>query len=64
MLTGWKDITKYTGFSRNTIKKLMKNEGFPLQYISTKPVTTQQAILAWFLLRLDRKNSPVKNPVK
>ncbi len=44
MITGWKEITKHTGFSRNTIKRLMKNESFPLQYISSKPVTTEQAI--------------------
>jgi predicted DNA-binding transcriptional regulator AlpA len=56
MLTGWKDITKYTGFSRNTLKKLIKNEKFPLQYIASKPTTTNQAIQEWFKARL--KNFP------
>jgi predicted DNA-binding transcriptional regulator AlpA len=52
MITGWKSITQYTGFSRNTIVKLMREEGFPLQYIATKPTTTDQAIQEWFKKRL------------
>ena len=58
MLTGWKDITQYTGFSRNTIVKLVKEESFPLQYIAKKPTTTEQAISEWFKNRLVQ---PAKN---
>ncbi len=58
MITGWKEITKHTGFSRNTIKRLMKNESFPLQYISSKPVTTEQAIQDWFKSRLEKQKNP------
>jgi predicted DNA-binding transcriptional regulator AlpA len=54
MITGWKEITRHTGFSRNTIKRLMKEEKFPLQYIASKPTTTEQAIQDWFKKRLQK----------
>ncbi len=54
MITGWKSIIEHTGFSRNTIVKLMKEEGFPLQYIATKPTTTDQAIQKWFEKRIEQ----------
>jgi len=54
MITGWKSIAEHTGFSRNTIVRLMKEEGFPLQYIATKPTTTDQAIQEWFKKRLEK----------
>jgi predicted DNA-binding transcriptional regulator AlpA len=57
MITGWKEITRHTGFSRNTIKRLMKEEKFPLQYIASKPVTTQQAIQKWFERRTESTQS-------
>jgi len=58
MITGWKDIQNHTGFSRNTIIRLVKEEDFPLQYIATKPTTTEQAISGWFKNRLEQ---PAKN---
>jgi len=54
MITGWKDITKNTGFSRNTLKRLIEEEFFPVQIIASKPVTTEQAIEEWFKSRLKR----------
>lgn len=54
MITGWKSITEHTGFSRNTIVRLWKEEDFPLQYIATKPTTTAQAIQEWFKKRLEK----------
>jgi len=57
MITGWKSIIEHTGFSRNTIVKLMKEEGFPLQYIATKPTTTEQAIQKWFDKRIKQSKS-------
>lgn len=53
MITGWKEITKHIGLSRNTIVRLMKEERFPLQYIATKPVTTDRAVQEWFQKRLE-----------
>lgn len=47
MLTGWKDITAYVGLSVNSIKKLMLNEGFPVQYLQGKPAITQEMIAKW-----------------
>jgi predicted DNA-binding transcriptional regulator AlpA len=58
MLTGWKVIVQYTGFSRNTLKRLIKEEKFPIQIIATKPVTSQQQIEKWLEKRLNQK--PVK----
>lgn len=60
MITGWKSITEHTGFSRNTIVRLMKEEGFPLQYIATKPTTTDQAIQEWFKRRIEQSAQPTK----
>ena len=57
MVTGWKAISQVTGFSRNTIKKLVDMEGFPLQTIASKPVTTHQAINSWFVARMKRQGS-------
>jgi len=54
MITGWKEITRHTGFSRNTLKRLMEDESFPVQTIASKPVTTEQAIQDWFNERLER----------
>lgn len=52
MITGWKNIIEHTGFSRRTIIRLTREEGFPLQYIATKPTTTDQAMQKWFEKRL------------
>jgi predicted DNA-binding transcriptional regulator AlpA len=58
MITGWKKITEHTGFSRRTIIRLMREEGFPLQYIATKPTTTDQSIQEWFKKRLEQSANP------
>jgi len=47
MLTGWKDIVAYTGLSRFTIKRLRKEDNFPLQYIADRPTTTKTLIEKW-----------------
>ncbi len=52
MLTTWKMITQYTGFSRNTIKRLVKEESFPLIYIASRPVTTRQQIETWIEMKM------------
>lgn len=63
MLTGWKSITQYTGFSRMTILKLAdpakQDPPFPLEYIASKPTTTRSAVQEWLQARLKRhsKNS-------
>jgi len=60
MITGWKKITEHTGFSRNTIVKLIKEENFPVQYIATKPTITDQAINEWFKNRLPKSSQITK----
>ena len=46
--TGWKEIQRATGRSRNTIKKLMETEAFPVLIINSKPTTTDEALKVWF----------------
>ena len=53
MITGWKSISAETGYSRNTLKKLVDEESFPIQWIASKPTTTANAIEQWFLNRLN-----------
>lgn len=47
MLLGWKSITAATGFCPRTIKRLARTEGFPLAYITRRPVTSRQLIEGW-----------------
>ncbi len=53
MLTTWKVITKYTGFSRNTIKRLTKDEGFPIAFVAGRPTTTKSQIEIWISKKID-----------
>ena len=52
MICGWKQIQSYTGRSRNTIKKLVESDGFPVRTIMGKPTSTKRAIERWFEDRL------------
>lgn len=52
MLTGWKDITAHAGYSVNTLKSLMRDEGFPVQYVKGKPTVTPGMIEDWLRSRL------------
>ncbi len=52
MLTGWKDITHSTGLSENTLRKLIREEDFPVQYLGRTPVVTMDQVLAWLDKRL------------
>ncbi|UJX41703.1 hypothetical protein K9F62_03100 [Desulfovibrio sp. JY] len=56
MLTGWKDITAHAGYSVNTIKALMRDEGFPVQYVKGKPTVTPGMIEDWLRARLARQH--------
>lgn len=57
MITGWKDIINYTGYSRSTLVRLMKAESFPIQIIARKPTTTDQAIQKWFDERVEQSKA-------
>lgn len=57
ILTGWKDICAAMGMSVNTLKRLTREEDFPVQYVATRPVTTQDLVSEWLRTRLQK---PVK----
>ena len=52
MICGWKSISEYTGRSRGTLLKMVKEQGFPIQKLFGKPTTTRQAVEKWFEDRL------------
>jgi predicted DNA-binding transcriptional regulator AlpA len=58
MLTTWKIITKFTGFSRNTLKKLVREEGFPVAIVAGRPTTTRTLIEDWITSKLSQQNRP------
>jgi predicted DNA-binding transcriptional regulator AlpA len=60
MITGWKSITANTGFSRNTLMKLIKEKRFPIRFIASKPTTTVQAIEQWFSSQIEDRKSVIK----
>jgi hypothetical protein len=57
MLSGWTDICEHTHRSRNTLKKMIQDEGFPIKILFNKPTTTEHAIEKWFEKRLKIKES-------
>ena len=61
MLTGWKEISQFTGRSRGTILKMAKKDGFPLLTYYGRPTTTKRAIERWFKGHLKEKASAYQN---
>ncbi len=57
MLTGWKAISEYTGLSRNTLRRLRRDDGFPIVYIATKPITTRSQIEDWIRACQEKKGA-------
>lgn len=57
MVTGWKAISQYTGFSSGTIKKLHRRDDFPLLWIANRPVIHEKSVDTW----LDEKGKKTKN---
>jgi len=57
MLSGWTDICEHTHRSRNTLKKMVQDEGFPIKILFNKPTTTEHAIEKWFEDQLETKPS-------
>lgn len=56
ILRGWKDICKASGgMSPKTIRKLMRLEGFPVDYIEGSPQTTDTLITEWVEKRVKSK---------
>lgn len=62
MITGWQEIQEVTGFCPRTIRKLAREEDFPLVMVCKRPVTSRSLIDRWLLKRLsDQPRSPRKN---
>lgn len=57
VLSGWKDITRETGISENTIRKLVREENFPVQYLGRTPVTTMEQVISWLDKRLAKRKT-------
>lgn len=58
IFTGWKDICAAMGMSKNTLRKLVHEEAFPVQYVATRPVTTQEMVTEWLRARLQKPVKP------
>lgn len=58
LLTGWKDLTNFCGFSRGTIVRLIQEDNFPVTYIARKPVATIPSITKWVESRFNLSNKP------
>ena len=54
MLTGWERIEKEVGMCSKTIKRLVREEGFPIIYTAGRPVTSSRLIDKWILARMDQ----------
>ena len=48
ILRGWKDISLAAGgMSEGSMRRLMRNEGFPVTIIAGRPMSTTEAISEW-----------------
>ncbi len=57
MLSTWKVITEKVGLSENTIRKLIRDEGFPVQFLGRTPVTTMDQVISWLDRRLAQQKA-------
>ncbi len=55
ILSTWEAITDKVGLSENTIRKLVKNEDFPIQFVGRTPITTLDQIISWLDKRLENQ---------
>ncbi len=62
MLSTWKAIQGFTGFSRNTLKDLAAKEGFPIVYLKGRPVTMPAMIEKWLQGRYEDAQKAMQKP--
>jgi hypothetical protein len=64
LLVGWKSICKAVdSVCEDTLRKWIKEEGFPVTMLARTPVTTNNAIEMWIEQKiLSTKKSPNKAP--
>ena len=55
ILSTWEAITDKVGLSENTIRKLVKEEDFPIQFVGRTPITTLDQILSWLDQRFENQ---------
>jgi len=55
ILSSWEAITDEVGLSENTIRKLVKDEDFPIQFVGRTPITTMGQILSWLDQQIERQ---------
>jgi len=55
ILRGWKDICSAAGgMHEETARRLMREEGLPVEMIGGKPMSTSEAIERWVSSRLSK----------
>lgn len=55
ILRGWKDICFAAGgMHEDTARRLMREEGFPVEIVGGKPMSTSAAIESWVSARIEK----------
>ncbi len=65
ILRGWKDICQAAGgMGEDTLRKLMREEQFPVTIVARKPMSTQAAISEWIAKRCQMNSRPAEGMPK
>lgn len=62
VLTGWERIEKEVGMCSKTIKRLVREEGFPIIYTAGRPMTSAKLIDDWIMSRMDSARQAKDTP--
>lgn len=65
ILRGWKDICSAAGgISEESARKLMRDEGFPVEVIAGKPMSTSRALQMWIEAKVVKTCQEENRPVR